>query len=689
MEIKDKKKNIVVVAILIIVGLFILNYFNIFSQLPLTMSDRVIDSGTTDLPWECPVGASYCRVRGTMECNNPTTGEQKVIARVKNSLYGDRGVAYEPGSAHWIALDNPYTDYYDMESWVMTSLLSGTLRGCSKNYFDVPYGFTAFISDCEGKWRLYVPIPNEEDKWYYYTQKAGADLNPTPKYNCQNQEICSGYGLKYDCEGAFAMKNEKGIYLLKETLSYKSDTTPGADYYPSKNGWYTINQVGNSVEIWGGSYSYIEYQVLQKYETCVKSVCEGSTGYRECTINNTFGEFIPCNTASGEICLDTVDGAKCNPPFDRMAIRSSSAFAPNDPIKVTVDIFSRDVSSGTVTIEIREDSPTGKIVLEESSSMDFKSSIPKVFTFSQGIPYVGEFFVVLQITSNEIPLPIIYGEDEGEKTSFRVSYQIVAELKQPYQKLCGVPVSLQGFTGYPTYIELLVTDLQGKPMGPDTIFIDATLGDKIVTLQKYSEELGRYVWTYTPQEPKEFKVTAHTIKGFYETKPDTERLPISQDAIEIKLIDFVSSVETGKTQSYKFETRNKDCVLIDTINKITVNKKGIEEDITGSLGRDSTGTYSFSYIFTEKGDYDFVINSQHSILLGSQKSSPKINVADVIVPGCKADEECGFLKRCTDTKCVYKVDVLLVIGVAIIILIAIIVIAIKFIKTKREPSFGF
>lgn len=687
---KHTGRNIFIGVALILLVFVIGGYFlfssGFFEQaaLPLNEQCYVVSSGVTQNAFQCDGGK--CLVRVSDECSgSPKTSESVVIARARDSLYGDRGGADVPNSAHWIALDNPKTDYYDLESWVMTSTLSSTLRGADKTMFDLPYGWEGFISDYDGKHRLYIPVPNEVNKYYYYTQKAGADLDPTVKYDCRDQELCQGELSVYECSKDILVNN-----VLHSTITYKAKS-PGS--YISDV--ITLMQ-GQNVTASGGK---IEWVVTDDSKACSISKCnDDGTGYFACSTGQCPAlstTLTKCN--DGEICVQSGPGggAACSAPFTTSGEILSGRTA-GDPVAFKYTIKSNTISSVYITYKLVDISDRSQPV---DIKPDVQTSLPSDKTITFNPLSVGSYEIIVEKTYNGKSVA-------AEVYPFIVGAQLTTNVFIPQSPLTGTNL----IVGSPFYVDVQAVENDMVVTELVSIDVKATLTDvnnKIETVSIPTGQLKstpngdvmRYTFTLDKAGKFNFEAAAKKFGVPSKAKSRTADIKPSKIAIAFSNMGYLVNIPPG-TKTVMFETKDPFDNYIDVNYKVKVIPAGaaqgtgdvdVTNKVTKQSGLTNTGKYQFDFEF-KTGAYIIEIYqvTAPGYSVDSSIKSPSINVdATASPPECVSSTDCAAGYICLDGKCEQKEPpymlYILLMGGGIILIILVVVI-VRLMRRKSAPN---
>lgn len=642
---KKKNKNILLgigIILGIIVSIYFLNYFGVFSKLPFfsvstSTGSEIVDQGQSP-SYNCPIGVSYCRVKGVMDCNLIKAGSPKVIARTDNSDFSDG----------WIAIYNENSQ--SLQSYCDGGSISSTSISKS-DPINLPFGVIGYLSygpfnPCRDTKCIYIVNTKYSDQNHYFEfepKSCGADLTPTPKYNCQNQEKCEGEISGYSCSGDFLVND-----AIKDSLSYSSTSTPGT----RETSWFKIN-VGDSAEFLGGDSSYTKYEAIKEYQICFENFCQGEEGYIEC-VNNKPGEFIPCTG------VYKCSNGKCVPPIDSIDItikdgsgKEKAGFILDEDINIFVKIVS-GFTSMNVKMQLREGSVDGNVVYEQSKLLGIGEL--KKFEVS-GISEVGTYYVILEIDVG-LTEKVYYGRETEEKKSFRVSPSVVLSAPLPYSPTTGTNL----FTDSPVYIDLKARDENNNPVQITNYNIDVKLNGQSIQDAGYVQPLpepGLYRFVYAFASPGLMTVTASIEKFGVWSKPisyesEIKNLRVITTFTNIGLFRSISP----STQTIKFETKNPFNDYIDTTNIVKVIPPGASTgagdiDVSSSVQKVGMGKYEFSHNFDKIGGYQITIQSTApGYPVGDQPASGTLTV----IPGgepdeCVTSEDCSTNEACVNGKC--------------------------------------
>ena len=665
---RRKKFNPLLIVLLLLAGILFLNYLGVFSKLGLfTITPIIIDSKTIDLPYTCNSEATYCKVKGIMECNVKDTSEPKVISRTTTTIdsLNRRG---------WVALINTYGT---LESWCPTTSL--TYSGVIK-IRDVllPYGTEGFVGTYSSRTYLFIPTGQLNNYIRYEVGSCGADLSPTAKYNCQNQERCLGDITAYSCNATFTAGTNK------QTMTYYSTITPGI----KETSIYTI-QPGQKAELDGGDKQSIWYQAIKETETCTQGnkVCQNGNIY----ICKDNGYIL------NETCNYGCETNKCSPLYDDFIVSIKDSvgieknyFKPDESIKLNIKLTSSQPINGNMVVRVLKGNIQGEQIF--SKSFTFNSGVN--YPFDLTIPLVGDYYVVTTINYGNVNEVI--GDDltELKKIVVRSSFNVETFAKQ-YLKGIDYTQTDKFWLGYPVQVDFLITDENSKPTNPSTqnVFYKINNGQQnIPQLNTQLSTTGRLVYTISPTIPGEYKFTGTIDKGGLQITKD-KIFTMNKEVPIAKFTQLKESVKIGTIEKIWFSIKNQNDQLIDPI-KIEANviELGIEKPIS-VINKESVGNYYFDYSYSKTGSYSFDVNFffDSNIIDNPPKlSSGQIFSSDTPDPfkDCEVDSDCGTFQKCEEGKCVNNTSLIFILFVGIFGIIIVIFIVYKLIKLRRQPSIG-
>ena len=659
---KKQNKNIVMIILVILVGIYLINYFGVFEKDSLfTIVDTPIEEGTKiNEDYFCPSNAHHCVVRGVIECNNPSGEVPNIIFRTNaNSAndYNDVGT--------WIAINGIPSS----QTFIETSNLKSYCRSSSISTSNFINRLTPHLNRI-GVRNGHIFIETE-GSWRKYLECSSADLSSMPKepYTSNNQELTEGSSNPYYCEGLFKIGG-----LLVDSPIYSSNSAGSISTL-----LVTDVKPNDQVQLSGGDINYIEYKALERTETCPEGDLTCIDGNKYVCHDNNYDVF--------EICDFGCSNDKCSSPFEAVDIQIKddngivkSAFTPEEDINIYVNVIS-DLDVSSINVKIVEETPTGNVfdeILQTTEKYEFGK-----------IEFTGDYYVILEINAG-LNDPIIYGRTSLEQNKIEIANNINAELGNPSQNLGGIDISLAGYTGYPLRVKYRITDVGGNPLPiglvTPNVYYTINNGNQN-TISPKTSEVGLLTYEIIPTLPGDYKFYGTITKGSFVTPLDTSSMDISMDELSIEWVQKPMFVEKGTSATYSFTTKNKNGDLIESTNSIEVRKLGVIDKTITPTG--SLGEYSFTNNFDTRGDYSLIISSSAVGLSSPQPvSSGTINVGDKPAPKCSETNPCGFLQECVDGTCETNIGMISLIFISITIIIVIIVILISFIKKKNKPSFG-
>jgi len=673
-----KRKNILLfmgIIIGVVLGLYLLNYFGAFNKIPFlsvstSLGSEVVDQGQSPI-YTCPIGVSYCRVKGIIECNNYKGGNPAIVFR-GNSVYGKQGYP--------IAFAIPETT--NLKSYIYDG------KQISNNICDT--GSSTYLYSVENPfaqihWRnneLIICYQSSGDMYARAYEPGGnADLTQglLSGESCNENKIrCEGEIGGYSCLGDFLINNVK-----KDSLSYSSISTPGT----RETSWFNIN-VGDKAEVLGGDSSYTKYEAIKEYQICFDNICSSDEGYVEC-IDNKLGDFIACEG------VYKCSNGKCVPPIDSVDIKIKDesgkeklGFILDENINIFVKIVS-GFSTMNVKLQLRDGSIEGDVIYEESKLLGIGEL--KKFEVS-GISEIGTYYVVLEIDVG-LTEKVYYGKETDEKNSFRVSPSVVLTATLPYSPTTGTNL----FTNSPVYIDLRAKDENNYPIQITDYNIDVKLNGQSISDAGYVQPLpepGLYRFIYSFLDSGLMTVTATIEKFGVESKP----VSFESEIKDLKVITTFTNIGlfrsiSPSTQKIKFETKNPFNDYIDTSNIVKIIPPGASTgvgdiDVSSSVIRTDIGKYEFSHNFDKIGGYQ--INIQSTALgypVGDQPASGTLTVNPGGDPDeCVTSADCLTNEICVNGKCdpINPPYYLYMILIGIIILLIILIFVI--IKLRKKKS---
>jgi len=713
---KKKKINIPLMGVLILISLVVLNSQGVFDNLKFAAtSSPVVDSGETTPEFVCPSGASYCQVRGVMECNYKKEGEDIITFRTnvpskleynKHSDISNYCCKYtvpdiagnfhciktcqtSEGTHYWIAI--PYLlngNNAIKSSELHMYCVTGFTGGSRNNELITPllYNTRAYVYNSA----LYIETGNSNDVLRRY---EFCDIEETTELriresipNYFDKELTGGNQTIYSCSGNFIIEDKNSDIISTKQLFYSSNTNPDDD----KTGWININEK-ETAKISGGDNNYIEYKVIQSIETCIKDVCENDLGYRKCE-NSVHTDFVSCDTSKGEKCIDTSSDAICEIPFSKKDIfivdkngNKKSGFTSNESVYVKLDIQSNKVSSGNIILKVFK----GSEEVHSEDILDVKFNTGKSLLVSIPNPKeIGNYYVKVEISFNSYTIKI----GENQEYPFRISVPIFLSMRLPYSEKTGTTL----YTNDIVYIDLQATDENGFPTEVSEVVLKLKLNGQESPTPNYVYPLpdeGLYRFKYTFLESGIIESTAKLIKYGVESNEETRTSEVKNPKIITTLtnIGLLRSIKPG-VQTITFETKDSYGDYVETNNIVKIIPPGASTgrgdiDISSQV-EGSNGIYSVDYNFEQRGGYKIsILSSAESYPIGDKPESGSIDVSPVNIPDeCQTSLDCSSGKICIDGKCVQKDQPILLYIIFIISAIAIFILIIVIIKLSRKKK---
>lgn len=685
--------------VLAVVALFFLYQLGVFTgSQSLSIIPNVLDEGETTLPYTCPNEADYCKVKGIMECNIIQQGESRVLARASDSQYGENG--------HWVVVDaTPEDAFTQLDAWYEDTSTSRSGFANGRNIIRLPFSHWGFISE-SGVTRdrgLFIfessqyqgpdmpSIPSSGNIDYLRYRKdagSGAVTTPTAQHECpgwHSIEACSGFFDAYSCSGDFTVRSSGGNLIYSEDLLYISNEVPGKD----ETGFITI-QSNERAEINGGDYAFLFYQAIEEIQGCLKNVCEGDAGYRQC-VNGVPADFIACDTLVGYQCF----AGACIPPFQEIGVtlrddqgNEQDGFTPEENINVFVRIIS-EFPSLNVNVELREGSVNGAVSQEKTLTLS--SGELKKFAFDE-LDVIGTYFVVLDIDAG-LSENIVYGKVASEHNSFRVSNPVSLSMPLPYSPLTGTAL----YTNSPIYLDLRARDATDNPIEISGYDLDVYFNNVIIPDNGYLVPLpepGLYRFVYQFSNPGLLRVNARIEKfGIWSNEVSFESETKNPLILTTITNLGVLRIIPLSSQTIKFETRNSFNELIDTANVVKIVPPGASTgfgdiDISSDIVRVGLGSYKVVYNFDEVGGYAINIESSaEGYPIGDSPKSGTITVQrGAIQDECSSTLDCGVGEICSSGKCVQEeqpIWLYILIGVGVVFIIILIIVIVNLSKKKK------
>lgn len=672
------------IATLVIIGVFFLLNSNFNLNLFATV---ITPSQEYPSPYTCPSGQNVaCNVKGIMKCEQARTSTPLVVARSDDSDYSKGWLAAYDTNAQSLA-SYCYSTTITTSSVDLSKIvnLSYGVKGYLSNgpFNPCRTGQCIFISDGKGRY------------WEYIPSSCGADLTPSPKYNCQNQELCKDFINKYSCGGEFRIEQSSTdkTVIYKEDLFYSSNNIAGEDASIQK----TVNP-GNVIYVAGGDRNIVISEVVDTTQSCTKDKCSSdNTGVIKC-INQREQPVEFCSANS--LCIADSLGAKCGTPvkvissqFVDASGNPTSGYKSGEQIKFrfTLSSSSSTVTSAIVNVQLQNSQggtqqPTQTKTVSLSSGTSSQTDV--VFG---GIQETGSYFVVLDINygtnGKVVPAPRYELKISNPITLTVVGYSESAGSTTMYSNEPAIVEIRVSQNGQPVTANLnLVTKQGGKVLqNPTPSVVENSLDGFEAYIFKYN------LLPVTKDELLSVDVTGER-NGYTTTLIHTD-FQIKQASVQIEYTNIGKFVDIKPgVYTIEFQTKTPQGELIDSENRVNVIVSGKVQDIT-SLLKGSDGIYSFDYNFelANQGYFFEVISSADE--LGSQTLRTKgINV---IPEGggllqCVSHDDCSYPQICQNSLCVSPpkpVNYLLyiIIAASIFLIIVIIKIARKK-KSQVSPS---
>lgn len=691
---KKKNNKTLIVILSVLAGVFL-----IATQTDImTFSSVPIDSGTSSSPYICPSGEGIsCNIKGVMKCEQQTTSTAVVRARTTTSLNSI-------GARMWYAIDRDYNDGIGMESWCPTTSLSASLSLPSPS--QLPYGeigyflFDASTGACNDAYCLYVP--KQAGSYYRYSQTSGcsADLSPTIKYNCQNQEYCSGTSSSYSCTGLLKVEQSQtnSAVLVSEPLSYNSNNA-GQD----TSNQYNVPS-GSVTKVTGGSSNSVLFEVVESFDECVKDVCTSDKkGIIKC-VNGRPSETITfCQSDNGESCVDSFNGAYCQSAFSLTSVvfrdsadtRDVDAYLPDEAINLKFKISSPTITtSKTAEITIfRDQTPI------QTKSVSFIPSQTKSITFN-AVEEVGTYYAVIKVAHESAIL--IFGE--GRDIDFRITSIPLEANFDVFTNLIDFDTGgsftsrSKFYTSHPISVEFRVyrtgdsDDLQFF----DSANMVAKLNGNQITLPVPQTSKGTLKYNLALSNPGTLRFVGTATKGGLSTPEVSVEVSVEQPSVNVKFLndDNLANIQPGTTATINFETRSAIGNLVDSTNTLRVIKPDGTSPTLTNIITGSGGSYSFTYLFQERGGYQFFVQSSASNHVTSIDTPSTFISVDEGNPGeleCVENSECSQGYECRQNQCVpvQKDITIIVYIIGGILILSVMIIVVLVIRRKRQPIFGY
>lgn len=695
---RKKEKKLVFWIVLIILGIFFINQTGIFEG-----GIKPLSSVTFDNYFYCKETASSCNVRGVVECNQATQGEDKVIFRTDGDVTSEISGSVSMASKYrnkWVVIDfdgtglQRFSYYKNVRQY--GSFSEGCLRNMKKVYkpdgnpLSLPDGADVYLYEstfsgtklyftkgCR-EYIYFIPDPSNEQ----------IDISQIPKENCDatKGEICSGELKSFLCTATITP------VINKIQRSGASFTYSGSTAGTKKSDWITL-QPGDSATISGDGKLSMEYDEFYLSECEVSSCNTEKTGYYTCEnrIRNT--TITLCDIKKGYACEDTRVGAKCVPPFDIADLSlSKSGFLVGESIIADVQISSSIIPSGELFIKVMQ----GEKEISSASYANFKfdGSIVSVQITNPG--EVGAYYVIMEVGEGANTLRI--GNENGY--NFNIGSPLTMSIPDPRTETAGYST----YVGYPARVGFKVLNEIGEPLPIDTqnLQILVKIAGVAQALIPLPPTNNLYEFEFIPSNTGsyEIKITAYRnnipIKGDYTGLARAEKPQIITTVTNKIEFASISPQTTPSTIKFELKTSLGNLIDIPTSQIKFLVKKGVtgatDEDISNTLVSKGEGKYEAQYIFAEAGAYTLKILPTYP---GHDILTPEIGGIDVR-PGNEPDEcnqvtSCPYGKVCINGKCEDREDWLLiciVVGVVIILLITAFMVFYKITKKKGDVYLG-
>ncbi len=649
-------------------------YFDIFggfqsTALPIDQQCYVVSSGTTTNSFLCQ--GTKCDTKIYDTCSVPNSQDPIVIGRTSSSVNSQ-------GRRYWYAIYSEVSK--SLQSYCYATVVTGTLT--NPKLVDLPYGEKGIIAGgpfnpCRlGGECLFVP---SADRYVEYipSNSCGADLSPLTKYNCQNQEVCSGSISKYTCT--------KDIYL--DDVKYRT-----INYSEIIAGQYSSDVIrlltNQKISASGGS---IDWAVIDDSVACSASQCNPQkTGYFACSTGTACPKksstLTPC--ASGEFCTQGGSGAKCEIPF---AITSSfidaegqqvTGYGPGEPIKVEL-VISTAVSSATLEVRLQDKSRNS---LSDVQTKPISSGSANKFTLT----FPGQ----TETKEYDIRLLFKFGTDQVERLiPIRVSNSISVVVKG-FSERTGTTL----FTNEPVTLEIRVFDLNGNPTSADTQMV-AKLNSLPVDMGARTQvDIGVYTYEVTLQDEGKLSGEGVATKfGYTAREPfDFTVIPASIRLDFTNIGNYKTGIAPGRTYTILFETKDPQGNLIDTTTQIDVCKPG---QAVGQCSKvtptGDNGKYSFQLTPDVEGGWTIKATASAPGFVPRETPAQLINVVKGAGTGfeCVSDDQCTYPQVCKSNVCANPTEgpgtgflTIFLISAGIVILIIVILAVVLKRRSKSQVS---
>lgn len=685
-----EKKNALGILAVVFLAIVLVAGFFIFRDAGFLSSTGSLSQPS---PYVCPASASYCDVTGRMYCDETTDSNPVVIARASSPSYGENG--------HWVAVSN---EFNQLQGWYEEVSSSRANWGTGRQWIRLPYSYWGFevtsgTTSDKGFWIYENPSSSEPNipsqgnyRYFRYKQTgSGANLNPSPQDNCQNTEICSGSIGQYTCQGQFRVETLGGQNVISPKTLSCSSGSPCSD---SETARLNPSEV---VSVTGGDRNIIFYSEVD-LPSCVQNECVGTSGYIPCQDGDEL-PFVACDTANGFMC----SAGSCQAPFNNVQVVTkdkngitTNGFNQNEPFDVFVTI-STQLGITKVKAKVNKGSPLGTLVQEKESV--FSSGQTKKFSFD-GIVESDTYFVVLEVYFGSEGT-IIYGTESDERTQFSVSPSFTAVFQPPFQEIDGEINTQNLYQNYPVTVILLTTSGTNVFVDYDPV-LTGRIGGVQFTMPQPVVSRGSYEYTFVPDMSGQLSIEGNAVYGGV-SKPISVRADIIPEDVvtEFTIIanknvanigSIPPSMQIGQTYLFEFETRNRGGQLINVDqNIVKVDDGAVVSDISSSVISTSTGTYEFSFTPTKRTGYQFTLRSIAAGLVNSREENSGLlqSTDEPPVLQCTVDSDCAFWQSCNSSgRCETRVGLIISIVLGVIFLVLIIIFVVRYIRNRREDSFG-